>query len=81
MVNSSYGLFITLIGLVSGVVLVGKAKRLKIKAQQLQAEIEGGRQLADTISAEADKQLAAYREVHEQSMSQLQVCYTGLPAL
>lgn len=69
-----YGLSVTLFGLVSGVVLFNRSKRLKAKAEDLQDEVEGGRQLADDISAEADRQLAAYRRVHEQSLSQLQVC-------
>ena len=69
-----YGLSVTLVGLVSGVVLFNRAKRFKTKAQELQDEVEGGRQLADDISAEADRQLAAYRCFHEQSVSQLQVC-------
>ena len=73
MVVGYYGLSVTVVGLISGTVLFGRTKRLKFKAQKLQAEIEGGRQLADNISAEADRQLAAYRDVHEQSMSQLQV--------
>ena len=72
-----YGLSATFVGLVSGVVLLGRTRRLKLKAQELQDEVKGGRQLADSISAEADRQLAAYRDFHEQSVAQLEVCFLG----
>ena len=68
-----YGLSVTFVSLVSGGVLFGRTKRLEVKARKLQDELDGDRQLAQSTSAEAERQLAAYRNFHEQSMSQLQV--------